>query len=180
MKTDARIKYTKYAIRQAFLELLQKVSIEKITVAEICRLAEINRATFYRYYDNQYDLLSALENEMFDEIKTSSFAYRDDIDTLTEIIFTKFAEQKDLWILLLSDHADLGFQKKIYSFFDEHFAKTETSKESELRYRFLLYGYSGIFDYWAKNGMKESPKEMAGYISKFRHDLTNDLKNTIE
>lgn len=75
----------------------------------------------------------------------------------------------------MSDRADLGFQNKIYSFFDEYFAKTENSKESELRYRFLLYGYSGIFYYWVKKGMKESPKDMARYISKFRHNLTDNL-----
>lgn len=172
MKTDARIKYTKFAIRNSFLELLRKFPVEKITVTEICRIAEINRATFYRYYENQYDLLSALENEMFDEIKTSSLEYKNDIDKLTEIIFTKFVEQKEVWTLLLSNHADLGFQNKIYSFFDEHFAKTENSKESELRYRFLLYGYSGIFNYWVKNGMKETPNDMAGYMAKFRHNLT--------
>lgn len=175
MKTDARIRYTKLVIRKAFLELLKKYSIEKVTVAEICRVAEINRATFYRYYENQYDLLSALENEMLDEIKTSSFEYRNDIDKLTEIIFTKFVEEKDVWTLLLSDHADLGFQNKIYSFFDENFAKNTTSKESELRYRFLLYGYSGIFDYWVQNGMKETPKEMAGYVGKFRRDLITKI-----
>lgn len=172
MKTDTRIKYTKLTIRNAFLELLKKVPVEKITVAEICRVAEINRATFYRYYENQYDLLSILENEMFDAIKASSFEYRNDINKLTEIIFAKFVEQKEVWSLMLSDHADLGFQNKIYYFLDEYFAKTENSKESELRYRFLLYGYSGIFDYWVKNGMKESPEDMARYLSEFRHDLT--------
>lgn len=117
MKTNARIRYTKFAIRNAFLELLRKYSIEKVTVAEICRIAEINRATFYRYYDNQYDLLSNLENEMFEEIKSSLFECKNDIDMLTEQIFTKFVEKKEVWTLLLSDHADLGFQNKIYFFF---------------------------------------------------------------
>lgn len=175
MKTDARIRYTKFAIRNAFLELLRKYPIEKVTVAEICRIAELNRATFYRYYDNQYDLLSNLENEMFEEIKSSLFECKNDIDMLTERIFTKFVEQKEVWTLLLSDHADLGFQNKIYSFFDEHFAKNATSKESELRYRFLLYGYSGIFDYWVQNGMQETPQEMAEYVGRFRHDLIDKL-----
>lgn len=50
-----------------------------------------------------------------------------------------------------------------------------TSKESELRYRFLLYGYSGIFDYWVQNGMQETPQEMAEYVGKFRHDLIDKL-----
>lgn len=173
MKSDARIKYTKLTIRNAFFSLLKKFPIEKITVTEICKIAEINRATFYRYYDNPYDLLSSLENELFQEIKKSAYEYRNDIDMLTEIIFQKFSEQKDIWSLLISDHADLGFLSKIYAFFDEYFAKTDSSTESELRYRFLVYGYSGVFDYWLKNGMKESPKEMAAYVSRFRHDLTD-------
>lgn len=66
-------------------------------------------------------------------LKTSSFEYRNYIDKLTEAIFTKFTEQKEVWTFLLSDHADLGFQNKTYFLFDERFAKTETSKESELR-----------------------------------------------
>ena len=171
MKTDARIRYTKMVIRTAFLDLLSRERIEKITVAQICRSAEINRATFYRYYENQYDLLSSLENEMFDELKKSTKEYKNDIDKLTEIIFVKFSEQRDTWRLLISDYANLSFLTKIFAFFDECFAKDYSTKESELRYRFLLSGYSGIFNHWVKNGMQESPVEMAAYANQFRHDL---------
>lgn len=94
MKTDARVRYTKLTIRNAFLDLLKKYPVEQITVSEICRIAEINRATFYRYYENPYDLLSAQENEMFDEIQASALEYRDDIDKLTELIFIRFFEKK--------------------------------------------------------------------------------------
>lgn len=175
MATDARTRYTKMVIRSAFLQLLQEKSIEKVSVAEICRLAEINRATFYRYYENQYDLLSALENEMLDEIKRSAYQHNGNIDKLTETILEKLSEQKETWILLLSDHADLGFLSKISSFFEDHLTRNYSTKESELRYRFLLYGYSGIFDYWIKGGMKEPPQMISDYLSKFRHDLTDHL-----
>lgn len=175
MKTDARVKYTKMVIRSSFLELLKKTPVERITVAEICRIAEINRATFYRHYSNQYELLSAMENEMFDEIKKSAYEYRGDIDKLTEMILRKFSEQKETWSLLLSDHADLGFLSKIYTFFDGLFVSDNATKERELRYRFLLYGYSGTFDHWVKSGMKETPEEMASYLSRFRHDLVDDI-----
>lgn len=80
-----------------------------------------------------------------------------------------------MWTLLLSDHEDLGFLSKIYSFFEDQLTRNYSTKESELRYRFLLYGYSGIFDYWIKGGMKEPPKVIAEYLSKFRHDLTGHL-----
>lgn len=76
------------------MDLLKKFPIKKVTVTQICKIAEINRATFYRYYENQYELLSILENEMFDEIKKSLFEYNNDIDKLTENIFLKFSEQK--------------------------------------------------------------------------------------
>ena len=63
MKTDARVKYTRMVIQQTFLELLQKKPISKITVTEICEIAGINRATFYKHYMDPYDLLEQFENE---------------------------------------------------------------------------------------------------------------------
>lgn len=175
MTTDARTRYTKMVIHSAFLQLLKERPIEKVSVAEICRLAGINRATFYRNYENQYDLLSALENEMLEDIKKSVYQYDGNIDKLTETILEKFSEQKEMWTLLLSDHADLGFLLKIYSFLEDHLTRNHSTKESELRYRFLLHGYSGVFDDWIKGGMKEPPRIIAGYLSKFRHDLTDHL-----
>ena len=47
---DRRVKYTKKIIKDTFLNLLKEKEISKITVSEICKLSDINRATFYRYY----------------------------------------------------------------------------------------------------------------------------------
>lgn len=177
MKTDRRKIYTQTIIRQAFMQLLKEQIVEKITVTEICRLAEINRATFYRHYENQYDLLSCLETEMFEEIKKSTYSCGNNIDKLTETILCKFYEQKESWTLLLSDHANLSFQSKIYAFFEEYFNKESKSKQSEFKYRFLLYGYSGLIDNWAKSGMKETPKKMAGYLNSIRQELIKNKQN---
>ncbi|MDD4849445.1 MAG: hypothetical protein PHO10_01950 [Gemmiger sp.] len=43
--------------------MLHEMPIEKITVAGICRIAEINRGTFYIHYQNPYDLLKKMEEE---------------------------------------------------------------------------------------------------------------------
>lgn len=171
MKTDRRVRYTQAVIREAFLQLLKTTPVEQSTVTEICRLAEINRTTFYRHYENQYALLACLENEMLEDIKEAAYQCGHDIDRLTETILRKFYEEKETWLLLLSDHADLSFQAKIYSFFEGHFIKESTPKESRLKYRFLLYGYSGLIDGWAKDGMKEPPEEMADYLNALRREL---------
>ena len=47
---DRRIRYTKKIIKETFLNLLEEKELNKITVSEICRISDINRETFYRYY----------------------------------------------------------------------------------------------------------------------------------
>ena len=42
---------------EAFLCLLEKKSIDFISVKEICKKAGVNRSTFYLHYDNIADLL---------------------------------------------------------------------------------------------------------------------------
>ena len=63
MKTDARVRYTVHMIQNVFLELLKEKPVAKITVKEICEHAEINRSTFYKHYQDVYDLMEKLENE---------------------------------------------------------------------------------------------------------------------
>lgn len=60
---DLRIEKTERAIRNAFLELRSRMSLEKITVKELCRLACINKSTFYSHYADIYVLSETLENE---------------------------------------------------------------------------------------------------------------------
>ena len=51
---DLRIEKTRKALKRAFLELLEKESFENITVAELCDLAEVRRATFYTHFPDKY------------------------------------------------------------------------------------------------------------------------------
>lgn len=62
-KTDRRIEHTKYAIKSAFLELLQTKSFRQISVKELCEKAQINRATFYAHYASLPDLMDEIEYE---------------------------------------------------------------------------------------------------------------------
>ena len=62
-KIDRRRRYTLSVIREAFFALLAEVGFAKMTVADICRRAEINRGTFYLHYEDKYALLDALIDE---------------------------------------------------------------------------------------------------------------------
>ena len=65
---NQRIRLSKAMLKSALLKLLAEKPLNQITVHEICRIAEINRTTFYKYYGSQYDLLDEIEKDFFTEL----------------------------------------------------------------------------------------------------------------
>ena len=65
---DSRIIQTKRAIKAEIINLLRQYPLNKITVKMLCDKAEINRATFYRYYEDVYDLYDKIKAQFIDEI----------------------------------------------------------------------------------------------------------------
>ncbi|MRN53898.1 TetR/AcrR family transcriptional regulator [Paenibacillus monticola] len=68
-RTDPRVIRTLQLIRDAFIDLLQEIEFEKITVNRIAERATINRATFYLHYRDIPDMLERMANQMIDEIQ---------------------------------------------------------------------------------------------------------------
>ena len=60
-KMDARKRYTQMVLKQSFLKLLKEKPVNRITVKEVCALAQLNRATFYAHYEDIYDLMFKVE-----------------------------------------------------------------------------------------------------------------------
>ena len=50
-------------IKQAYVELIQKKDVDKITVMDIVTKADINRGTFYAHYKCVMDVSEQIENE---------------------------------------------------------------------------------------------------------------------
>lgn len=79
-KVDRRTRKTKKAIKNAFMDLLSKNNINKITVKEISDLADINRKTFYAYYSDVYSVIDDIENDIVNNL----------LDLINEYDFVKF------------------------------------------------------------------------------------------
>lgn len=70
-KTDRRTLYTLQVIKDAFLDLIKQEGYAKISIAKICRQAEITRSTFYLHYNTITDVL----NDVLDDaILTSNLS----------------------------------------------------------------------------------------------------------
>lgn len=64
---DRRVMRTKRNIYLAFFTLLQKKPMDEITVTELAELADMNRKTFYRHYQNV--------QEVYDEFKEGRYDF---------------------------------------------------------------------------------------------------------
>lgn len=76
-KTDRRTIYTKNAIKDSLLVLMEQKSFDKITVTDLCRSAEINRGTYYLHY---YEL-----SEVLDELIDDAIAGTDGLSGMLQI-----------------------------------------------------------------------------------------------
>ncbi|MFI7440159.1 TetR/AcrR family transcriptional regulator [Nonomuraea indica] len=59
---------TRRLIRQALIELVEAKGFAETTVGDIARSAMINRATFYRYYQDKYALVEEIVEEVIGEL----------------------------------------------------------------------------------------------------------------
>ncbi|MGG1553738.1 TetR/AcrR family transcriptional regulator C-terminal domain-containing protein [Paenibacillus ferrarius] len=68
-RVDPRVLRTRQLLKDAFIELLQEMDVEKISVNRIAERATINRVTFYLHYKDIPDMLDKLADDMVAEIK---------------------------------------------------------------------------------------------------------------
>lgn len=64
MKQDLRFEKTEKALQKAFLELLQTKEIAKISVKELCELAQVSRNAFYQHYETKEHLYDSMLKEI--------------------------------------------------------------------------------------------------------------------
>ena len=70
-QTDPRVERTDELLQTAFIELAAERGFEAVTVGEIAKRARVNRATFYRHYQDKYDLLEQILQQAITQFKNT-------------------------------------------------------------------------------------------------------------
>lgn len=179
MGLDARIRYTKMVIKDALISLLKEKPLNKITVKSICDLAEINRATFYKYYSDPFDLLEKLEQEMLSQLqnslKSSAKSFRD----VFRLILINIQNNGENYRSLFSENGDSQFPARIFELYYTHIAEDLREKfpqlspiQREWLYSFTAQGCCGILSRWISGGMKESVEDVSAFADQLVTDTT--------
>ena len=173
-KTDRRVKYTKMVIKDSFIKLLKQRPISKITIKGICEDADINRATFYNHYSDQYDLLHQIQKEVIDDISHYLNNYDKNLKEVPIEMTVKVLEyikrNAELFNLLLNSDSVIEFQQELIKILGIQKLTTlsENSRlckeDTEYIFNFYASGSLGIIRKWLKDGTKKSPKELAVLI----------------
>lgn len=90
---------TKQQLHTALITLLATTRFEKITVNQLAQQAKVTRSTFYRYYDDKYDLLAAIEETTIKALVTMP-AGQPLGDELDQVLINYQANFKTLHALL--------------------------------------------------------------------------------
>ena len=169
-KQNRQSEYTQRVIREAFIKLLKKRPIEKISVGELCELAGINRSTFYRRYSDIYDLLDVFCDEYFQLLYKDMAAqynpngqFEDDAQQLIVQAFAVTEQHKDIYRLLLCDQPAAHLLPRLTDamyrlYIQAHEQAYPQMPDADIHYRFLICGILGIWQSWLLNGCRE-PKE---------------------
>lgn len=69
--TDPRILRTRLLIKEAFVDLMQEMDVEKMSVSRIAERATISRVTFYLHYRDIPDMLEKMADDMIEDIQNA-------------------------------------------------------------------------------------------------------------
>lgn len=162
---DRRTAYTRMVIKDALYETLNIKHLSQITVKEICDIAGINRATFYRNYTDIYDLFEKLEEELVESAFTDG-----NIETnrykLVELIYDNQAFYREFF----ESRLESSYIKKTVSDMYEKMKQLLIARGAydertfEISYQYNYYGVIGVLKEWLKSGCPEPPKEFGDII----------------
>lgn len=100
-ENDARVRYTRMVIEKTFFGLLREKNADKITVTELCTRAGINRATFYKHYEDIGMLMESEVQALIAEVEQILRECRpENAGNLTLKILLHMRENREKYVLL--------------------------------------------------------------------------------
>ncbi len=171
MKREQQRARTKRNIRDAFVALLKKKRLDQITVTELAALADIDRKTFYIYYNTVFDLIREIENEIVEGLKSilndkKNSNWKAFLNGLNELM------QKDIeFYALLVRNNDLAFvvtdctdilEEVLYNSVLKN--RQNVAEKDKTLIRYTATGILGVYEEWLKADKKIPLDRLVEYL----------------
>lgn len=182
-KTGGKAEYrsairSRRLIRQAYTALLREKDLSKITVTDIVKRADINRATFYAHYPDVRGVTEEIENEiiakMLDMLKEFEFKdfFRNPAPLLLELS-RSLEEDADFYRILIKANGSEIFMEKLKKCFTDYMLNDSDipedmrhSKMVSLRVCYFAGGIVNLYKQWFRGDLDCSLNDIAMEVSK--------------
>jgi len=165
-------------LKEGLLRSMLNTTISKITVSDLCKVAGVNRATFYNHYDTPTSVLRDIAYDYADMLHKIYYSTRSGKNTVSgaaveaclEYLHTKKQEIK----ILFSDNAEncmSGFALQIITDsvqnHKEEIAKSAESMEDTFLYAIITSSAAfALIKIWLTMDIKKTPKEIVELLVK--------------
>lgn len=181
---DLRVRRTQKLLWEALLALMDERDFEAITVKDICDRAMVHRTTFYKHYQDKYDLLMRGMQHMHASLKEEAHvppevAPTDIAAWHFQLIFKHVARYEHFYRLMLCGDG-LG---TFYSMMQRYLVERNEERLQQLQEAGLTFAQPipflahfsagaliGIVTWWLENNMAYSPEQMAQYMKSVMFD----------
>ena len=172
-KIDRRVRYTKKAIRESFYALLEQKPIEKISVTEICRGADINRGTFYSHYTDPFDLRRSLADELVQTLEGRMHELG--VTRMSSVeTFTLMREHRELCRVFAGKNGDSAALREIITkhadaFLGEVLSSLDKLPQSQIDClrMLLISSITTIVKHWFDTDLEAEPEEVAALLDTY-------------
>ena len=171
MTDNRRVKMTKRMMKDALIDLLDEKPLEKITVTEICKSADVNRSTFYAYYEDISALMVEIENEVLEHVTVYADNFNDYTDKRMVEVFEEFfnyvRENEKVFRVLMICRDNSSFNRRMLDTIMEKYKMSiEWNGELPEKYTYIysVSGVIGIMGEWIDSGFSISSKKLARMV----------------
>ena len=167
---DRRIEKTRSSIRRTLLKEMKTESYQELSVSRLCREADIGRGTFYLHYNDIYEVVQEIEDQLLSDFREMAFRHFDDgtplSSFLTEVLtyITEHPDEYEVFLFPADSRFSVRFFDTALELFYYHAVKYQPSADPvRQRYRILrdLSGISGAVRSWFAAGCRETPDRLA-------------------
>lgn len=180
-KTDLRIIKTKKTLFTALVTLMKEKDFERIKISDICDVALINRSTFYAHYEDKYDLLLDLIEELKNNLEDKLKQNKEEISknyfmSLLKILIDHVDEKRDTYnSILINDKNGILINFLIDVSYKDITNRLKSNVSNphiplDIITKFYIGGIIAIGVDWIKNKDKHTKQELLLYLDKLIPD----------
>lgn len=159
-KNNKRKKASQERIERAFMDLVQTKEANEITVSDLCKLAKLNRSTFYANYLDIIDLIDNIRERMLEDF--SNLYLEENKQKYNSNDFSKIFRHIKENQIFYKTYFKLQFDRSIEILhYDTELAKKYYNNQHiSYHAEFFRAGITAIIKQWLNNDCDLSPEEL--------------------